>query len=55
MQRSRTEAIRTQIQPKRIITSITNSQNTKKTYGKPSEQLFTKSWPLGNRNPTKII
>ena len=43
MQRSGTEAIRTQIQtskPKREITNITNSQNTKRTYGQTSEQLF---------------
>ena len=43
MQRSGNEAIRTQIQPskpKREITKITNSQNTKRTYGQPSEQLF---------------
>ena len=53
MQRSGTEAIRTQIQPskpKREITNITNSQNTKRTYGQPSEQLFPKRWPLSNRN-----
>ena len=40
MQRSGTEAIRTQIQPskpRREITNITNSQNTKRTYGQPSE------------------
>ena len=45
MQRSGTEAIRIQIQPskpKREITNITNSQNTKRTYGQPSEQLFPK-------------
>ena len=45
MQRSVTEAIGTQIQsskPKREITKITNSQNTKRTYGQPSEQLFSK-------------
>ena len=45
MQRSGTEAIRTQIQPskpKREIAKITNSQNTKRTYGQPSEQLFSK-------------
>ena len=44
MQRSGTEAIRTQIQPskpKREITYITNSQNTKRPYGQPSEQLFS--------------
>ena len=36
-----TEAIRTQIQPskpKREIIKITNSQNTKRIYGQPSEQ-----------------
>ena len=50
-QRSGTEAIRTQIQPlkpKREINKITNSQNTKRTYGQPSEQLFPKRWPLCN-------
>ena len=55
MQRSGTEAIRTQIQPskpKRKITKITNSQNTKRTYGQPSEQLFPKRWPLSNPNRT---
>ena len=49
MQRSGTEAIRTQLQllkPKREITNITNSQNTKRTYGQPSEQLFPKRWPI---------
>ena len=48
--------IRTQIQPskpKREITKITNSQNTKITYGQPSEQLFPKRWPLSNPNRTK--
>ena len=56
MQRSGTEAIRTQLQtskPKREITNITNSQNTKRTYGKTSEQLFPKRWPLSNGNQTK--
>ena len=56
MQRSGTEAIRTKIQPskqKREITNITNSQNTKRTYDQPSEQLFPKRWPLSNRNRTK--
>ena len=46
MQRSGTEAIGTQIQilkPKREITKITNSQSTKKTYGQPSEQLFSQN------------
>ena len=45
MQRSATEAIRTQLQPskpKREITNITKSQNTTRTYGQPSEQLFPK-------------
>ena len=43
MQRSGTEAIRTQLQPskpKREITNITNSQNTKISYGQLSEQLL---------------
>ena len=56
MQRSGTEAIRTKLQPSkpnREITNITNSQNTKRTYGQPSEQLFSKRWPLSNRNRTK--
>ena len=56
MQRSGTEAIRNQIQPskpKREITKITNGQNTKRTYGQPSEQLFPKSWPFSNPNRTK--
>ena len=56
MQRSGTEAIRTQIQPskpKREITKITNSQNTKRIYGQPSEQLFSKRWQLSNPNRTK--
>ena len=45
MQRPGTEAIRTKIEPsrpKREITKIANSQNTKRTYGQPSEQLFPK-------------
>ena len=45
MQRSRTEEIKTQIQPskpKRELTNITNSLNTKRTYGQPTEQLFPK-------------
>ena len=56
MKRSGTEAIRTQLQsskPKREIINITNSQNTKRTYDQPSEQLFPKRWPLSNRNRTK--
>ena len=43
------KAIRTQIQrskPKRQITYITSSHNTKRTYGQPSEQLLPKRWPL---------
>ena len=44
MQRSGTEAIRTQYsKPKREITNIANSQNTKITCGQPSEQLFPKA------------
>ena len=56
IQRSRNDAIKTQIQPskpKREITSITNRQNKKRTYGQPSEQLFPKRWPLNNHNRTK--
>ena len=56
MQRPGTEAIRTQIQPSKPkweITTITNSQNTKRTYGQPSEQIFPKRWPLSNPNRTK--
>ena len=56
MQRSGTEAIRTQIKlskPKREITNITNSQDTKRTYGQPSEQLLPNMWLLSNRNRTK--
>ena len=56
MQRTGTEANRTRIQPskpKREITNITNSQNTKRTHGQPSEQLFSKSWPHSNSNLTK--
>ena len=56
MQGSGTEAIRNQIKPskpRREITKITNSQNTKRTYGPPSEQLFHKRWPFSNPNRTK--
>ena len=56
MQRSGTEAIRTQIQPSkpnREISNNTNSQNTEENIGQPSEQLFPKRWPLSNRNRTK--
>ena len=44
-ERSGNEEIRTKIQPskpKRNITKITNSQNTKRTYGQPSELLKIK-------------
>ena len=40
--------------PKWEITNITNSLNTKRTFGQPSEQLFPKRWPLSNRNRLKI-
>ena len=30
--------------------NVTNSQNTKIAYGQPSEKLFTKRWPLSNRD-----
>ena len=55
MQRSGTEPIRTQtdLKTKREITNITNSQNTKRKYGQPSEQLFPKRWSVSNRNRTK--
>ena len=58
MQRPGTEAIRTQIQlskPKREITKIkiANSQNTKRTYDSPSDQLFPKRWPPSNSYRTK--
>ena len=41
--------------PKREITTITNSQNTKGTYGQTSEQLFPKRWSLSNPNRTKYM
>ena len=53
MQRSGTEAIRTQIQPskpKREVTKITNSQNTKRSYGQPSGGYF----PKGGQSATQI-
>ena len=56
MQRSGTEAIRNQTQPKkpkREINTITNIQNTKRTYGQPNEQPLPKRWPLSKRNQTK--
>ena len=46
---------RTKIQPskpKREVNKITNSQNTKRIYGQPSEHLFPKRWPLSNPNRT---
>ena len=55
MKRLGTGAIRTQLQPskpKRKITKITNSQNTNRTHGQPSEQLFPKRFPLSNPNRT---
>ena len=58
MQSPGIEAVRTQIQPskpKREILKITNSQNTKRTYGQPYELLLPKRWPLSNPNRTKII
>ena len=58
LQRPGTEAIRTQIQPsksKREITKITNSQNTQRRYGLPSEQLFRKRWLLSNSNRNKLL
>ena len=55
---SNSRAIRTQIlpsKPKREIAKITNSQNTKRTYGQQSGQFFPKRWPLSNLNQTKLI
>ena len=57
-QRTWTGAIRRQIQiskPKLEITKITNRQNTMRTNGQPSRQLFTKRWSLSNPNWTKSI
>ena len=45
MQKSGTEVIKTKIQPskpKREIANTTHSQNTKRTYGQPSEQISRK-------------
>ena len=39
--------------PKGEITETTKSQITKRKYGQPSEQLFSKRWPLSNMNRTK--
>ena len=58
MHRSGSEAIRTQLKllkPKREITDITNSQNTKRTIGQQSGQLFPNRWSLSNRNRLKLI
>ena len=52
MQRPGTKRNRTKIKTYKQeweITKITNSQNTKRTYGQPSEQLFPKRWPLENK------
>ena len=54
MQRSGTEAVRTKLQPSKPKRKITNSQNTKRTYGQPSEQLYPKSRPLSNKNRTQM-
>ena len=54
MQRSGTAAIRDQIQPskpKREITNFTNSQNTKRTYGQPSEQLYISPKMVSTKQP----
>ena len=58
MQRSGTEATRSQIQPSKPkweITKIKNSQNIKRTYGQLSEQLFPRRLSLSNPNRTKMI
>ena len=56
MQRSGTEAIRTQSRQskqKLEITDIRRVKIQKRTYyGQPSEQLFPKRWSLSNRNRT---
>ena len=54
MQRSGSEAIRTQIQPlkpKREITQITNSQNTKRTY--MVNRLIRYNFPKGGHSATE--
>ena len=58
MQKSGTEAIRTQSQPskpRREIKKIINSQNTKRTYGLSSEQLFLKGGQSATQTELKII
>ena len=56
MQRSGTKAIRTQIQPSkpaREITKITNSQNTKRTYGQRVSSYFPKGGHSATQNRNK--
>ena len=56
MQSLGTKAIRTEIQPSKPnweITKITNSLNTKRTFGQQSEQLYPIRWLLGNPNRNK--
>ena len=58
MQSPGAAAIRTQIQPskpKREITNITNSQNTKRTYGQPGEQLLATQQKTCNRSINDVI
>ena len=53
-EKSGTEAIRTQTQPakpKREITNITNSQNTKKTHGQ--ENIWSTDFPKGGHLATE--
>ena len=52
MQRLGTEASQPS-KSKRKINRITNSQNTNRTYGRPSENLFPKRGPLSHQNRTK--
>ena len=55
MQRSVIEVIRTQIQPSKStweIPKVTKRQNTRRTYGQPSEQLLRKRWPLRSPHRT---
>ena len=37
-----------------VMTKITIGQNTKRTYGKPNEQLSPKKWPISYLNLTKF-
>ena len=56
MQRPGTKAIQNpneSLKLKREITKIINIQDTKRTYGLPSEQLFPYRWSLSNPNRTK--